>query len=51
MREQTALFHNMRLGLLRLDAVLRLGLGKVFCMPEHVQESVRRELPVPSRGN
>lgn len=48
MREQSVMFHNMHLGLLRLDAVFRLGLEKAFSLPAHVRESIQHQLPAPS---
>lgn len=48
MREQSITFSNMHLGLLRLDAVFRLGLEKAFSFPPHVKDSIQRELPAPS---
>ncbi|KAI5460944.1 hypothetical protein BGZ63DRAFT_357995 [Mariannaea sp. PMI_226] len=48
LREQSIVFNNMQLGLLRLDAIFRLGLAKAFRFSTHVADSVHRELPTPS---
>lgn len=45
LREQSVLFQNMRLGLLRLDSVLKAGLEKVFTQQPHVATSMYRSLP------
>jgi hypothetical protein len=48
LREQSLVFDNMRLALLQLDAVLQVGLHKVFRMAPHVRASIERQLPKPS---
>lgn len=45
LREQSVLFHDMRLGLLRLDSVLQLGLERVFYQQPYVVTSMTRSLP------
>lgn len=48
LREQCLLFEDMRLGLMRLDSIFRLGMEKAFQFPGHVRESLQNELPTPS---
>lgn len=45
LREQCILFEHMQLGLVRLDAVFRLGMEKALRFPPHVREAVKTELP------
>ncbi|CAI6095050.1 unnamed protein product [Clonostachys chloroleuca] len=51
LREQSVMFETMQLGLLRLDAMFRLGLEKALRLTTHVKESVRKEKPTPSYKN
>jgi hypothetical protein len=46
LREQCILFDHMQLGLLRLDAVFRMGMEKAFYFPPHVKATVQAELPI-----
>lgn len=48
LRQQHASFDNMRLGLLRLDSLFRLGLEKAFYLPSYVTEAMHNELPTPT---
>ncbi|CAH0054927.1 unnamed protein product [Clonostachys solani] len=51
LREQSVMFETMQLGLLRLDAMFRLGLEKALRLTSHVKESVQKEKPTPSYKN
>ncbi|CAG9978676.1 unnamed protein product [Clonostachys byssicola] len=51
LREQSVMFETMQLGLLRLDAMFRLGLEKALHLTSHVKESVQKEKPAPSYKN
>ena len=43
LRDQSVTFAFMRLGLLRLDSILSLGLEKAFNVSDHVRQALQTE--------